>query len=146
MNSKEKSVVLIHDGVRPLISNMVISENIESVKEHGSAITSVKVTETIMEVNDDGSIKYIPDRTNSRLARAPQSFWFDEILSVHEQALSEGYDNFIDSCTMMNYYGKKMYLIDGPVENIKVTTPQDFYIMRAILDAQENSQIYGIDN
>ena len=46
----------------------------------------------------------------------------------------------------MNYYGKKMYLIDGPVENIKVTTPQDFYIMRAILDAQENSQIYGIDN
>ena len=142
----EKSVVLIHDGVRPLISNMLISENIESVKEHGSAITSVKVTETIMEVNNDGSIKYIPDRTHSRLARAPQSFWLDEILSVHEQALSEGHDNFIDSCTMMNYYGKKMYLIDGPVENIKVTTPQDFYIMRAILDAQENSQIYGIDN
>ena len=98
-----------------------------------------------MEVKDDSSIKYIPDRTYSRLARAPQSFWLDEILAVHNKALSEGRHDFIDSCTMMNYYGKKMYLVDGPIENIKVTTPQDFYIMRAILDAQENSQIYGLE-
>ena len=98
-----------------------------------------------MEVNDDKSIRYIPDRTHSRLARAPQSFFLDEILSVHNKALSEGKKDFIDSCTLMSYYGKKMYLIDGPIENIKVTTPQDFYIMRAILDAQENSQIYGLE-
>ena len=142
---EEKSVVLIHDGVRPLINEKLISDNIVSVKKNGSAITSVKVTETIMEVDDDGSIKYIPDRSHSRLARAPQSFWLDEILEAHNKALSEGKSDFIDSCTMMNYYGKKMYLIDGPIENIKVTTPQDFYIMRAILDAKENSQIYGLE-
>lgn len=123
----------------------MINKNIDSVINYGSAITSVKVTETIMEVKDDSSIKYIPDRTYSRLARAPQSFWLDEILAVHNKALSEGRHDFIDSCTMMNYYGKKMYLVDGPIENIKVTTPQDFYIMRAILDAQENSQIYGLE-
>ncbi len=139
------AVVLIHDGVRPLINNDVINDNIESVIHNGSAITSVNVTETIMEVNDDKSIRYIPDRTHSRLARAPQSFFLDEILSVHNKALSEGKKDFIDSCTLMSYYGKKMYLIDGPIENIKVTTPQDFYIMRAILDAQENSQIYGLE-
>lgn len=142
---EEKSVVLIHDGVRPLINEKLISDNIASVKKNGSAITSVKVTETIMEVNDDDSIKYIPDRSHSRLARAPQSFWLDEILEAHNKALSDGKSDFIDSCTMMNYYGKKMYLIDGPIENIKVTTPQDFYIMRAILDAKENSQIYGLE-
>ena len=145
MFGNERNIVLIHDGVRPLINDDVINRNIESVKKNGSAITSVKVTETIMEVNDDGSIKYIPDRSHSRLARAPQSFWLDEILEAHNRALSEGKSDFIDSCTMMNYYGKKMYLIDGPIENIKVTTPQDFYIMRAILDAQENSQIYGLE-
>lgn len=139
------AVVLIHDGVRPLINNDVINDNIESVIHNGLAITSVNVTETIMEVNDDKSIRYIPDRTHSRLARAPQSFFLDEILSVHNKALSEGKKDFIDSCTLMSYYGKKMYLIDGPIENIKVTTPQDFYIMRAILDAQENSQIYGLE-
>lgn len=49
---------------------------------------------------------------------------------------------FIDSCTMMKHYGHNLYLIDGPYENIKITTPDDFYTMRALLDAQENAQIY----
>ena len=141
----KNAIVLIHDGVRPLINDDVINKNIASVMKNGSAITSVNVTETIMEINDDASIKYIPDRTHSRLARAPQSFLLDEILDVHNKALLEGKKDFIDSCTMMSHYGKKLYLIDGPIENNKVTTPQDFYIMRAILDAQENSQIYGLE-
>lgn len=141
----KNAIVLIHDGVRPLINDDVINKNIASVMKNGSAITSVNVTETIIEINDDASIKYIPDRTHSRLARAPQSFLLDEILDVHNKALLEGKKDFIDSCTMMSHYGKKLYLIDGPIENIKVTTPQDFYIMRAILDAQENSQIYGLE-
>lgn len=140
----ESSIVLIHDGVRPLINQEVISENIASVKAHRSAITTAKVKETIMVVSADSSIDYIPDRDKSRLARAPQSFWLEDILTAHRKALSEGIDSFIDSCTMMQYYGHKLFLVDGPSENIKVTTPDDFYIMRAILDAKENSQIYGL--
>lgn len=142
----EKSVVLIHDGVRPLINDKVINDNIISVREKGSAITTVKVKETVMVVNQDFSIDYIPDRENSRLARAPQSFWLEDILMVHRKALQEGKKDFIDSCTMMQYYHKKLFLIDGPSENIKVTTPDDFYIMRAILDAKEDSQIYDLDD
>jgi len=46
---------------------------------------------------------------------------------------------------MMQYYGNKLYLIEGPQENIKITTPDDFYSMRAILDARENAQIYGFE-
>ena len=46
---------------------------------------------------------------------------------------------------MMKYYGYKLYLIEGPSENIKITTPEDFYIMRALLDAKENTQIYGVE-
>ena len=98
-----------------------------------------------MIVSDDNSINYIPERENSRLARAPQSFWLDEILKAHRSANQQNISDFIDSCTMMQYFGKKMYLIDGPQENIKITTPDDFYIMRAILDAKENSQIYGYE-
>lgn len=141
----ESSIVLIHDGVRPLINRKVISDNIASVKINGSAITAAVVKETIMIVNEDNSISYIPNRTNSRLARAPQSFWLSEILEAHRSALSEGIKDFIDSCTMMQYYHKKLHLVDGPYENIKITTPDDFYIMRAMLDAKENSQIYGFD-
>ena len=142
---EEDSIVLIHDGVRPMINNTVIADNIRSVKDHGSAITTAVVKETILVVNDDNSINYVPDRARSRIAKAPQSFWLKDILSVHEQALSEGRSNFIDSCTMMQHYGKSLYLVDGPYENIKITTPDDFYSMRAMLEAKENAQIYGFD-
>ena len=138
----EESVVLFHDGVRPLINEKVISDNIQSVQEHGSAITSAIVKETIMVVKDDNSIDYVPDRAHSRVAKAPQSFWLDDILNVHHKAQKEGIEDFIDSCTMMKYYGHNLFLIDGPYENIKITTPDDFYTMRALLDAQENAQIY----
>lgn len=142
----EKCVALIHDGVRPLIKAKTISDNIEMVKKCGSSITTVPVKETIMVVSEDNSIDYIPDRNNSRLARAPQSFWLDEILETHRRALSDGFDNFIDSCTMMQHYGKKMFLVDGPQENIKITTPEDFYTMRTLLDAKENAQLYGYED
>ena len=138
----EKSIVLIHDGVRPLINEQVITDNIESVKNNGSAITSAVVKETIMVVKEDNSIDYVPERANSRVAKAPQSFWLNDILSVHHKAQNENRRDFIDSCTMMKYYGNNLFLIDGPYENIKITTPDVFYTMRALLDAQENEQIY----
>lgn len=142
----EKSVVLIHDGVRPLINEKVITDNIASVKKYGSAITTAVVKETILVVKDDeGVIDYVPSRKNSRVAKAPQSFWLDDILDAHHCALAEGQIDFIDSCTMMQYYGKQLHLIDGPYENIKITTPDDFYTMRAILEARENAQIYGME-
>lgn len=139
----EPAIVLIHDGVRPLIDAQLITGNIQSVKEHGSAITTVPVQETVIITDDNSEIQAIPDRSHSRLARAPQSFWLSDILEAHRQSLAEGIDNFIDSCSMMKHFGKHLYLIDGPRDNIKVTTPEDFYVMRAILDAKENAQIYG---
>ena len=142
----EKSIVLIHDGVRPLITPKTITDNIKSVISNGSAITSVKVKETVLVVEEDNSISYIPSRTNSRLARAPQSFWIDDILNLHYKALEEGINDFIDSCSMMQYYKKKLFLVEGPEENIKITTPEDLYIMRALLDARENAQIYGCED
>ncbi len=141
----EESVVLIHDGVRPLIHDKTISDNIASVREHGSAITSVTVKETVLVVAEDNSIESVPRREDTRLARAPQSFYLHDILNAHRRAMEENRYDFIDSCSMMQYYGKKLYLIDGPQENIKITTPDDFYTMRALLDAKEEAQIYGLE-
>ena len=138
----EPSVVLIHDGVRPLINEKTITDNIESVRKHGSAITTAVVKETILVVNDDEAIESVPDRSRSRVAKAPQSFWLQDILKAHRQAQADGEYNFIDSCTMMKHYGHELYLVDGPYENIKITTPDDFYSMRALLDAKENEQLY----
>lgn len=141
----ERSIVLIHDGVRPLITEKTISDNIASVMRYGSAITSVRVKETVLEVDEEEVIRSVPPRAMSRLARAPQSFWLDEILSAHRRALAEGRTDFIDSASMMMEYGHELRLVEGPEENIKITTPDDFFSMRAILDARENRQIYGID-
>lgn len=136
------SIVLIHDGVRPLIDTRVITDNISSVRKYRSAITTAGVTETILVIDGNKDIKFVPEREVSRVAKAPQSFYLSDILSAHELAREEGRNDFIDSCTLMNYYGYPLHLVEGPYENIKITTPNDFYIMRAYLDAKENEQLY----
>lgn len=138
----DNSIVLIHDGVRPLINEKVITDNIASVKKNGSAITTAVVKETILVVDNEESIRYVPNREHSRVAKAPQSFWLKDIIGVHRKAQEEGKMDYIDSCTMMKQYGYSLFLVDGPSENIKITTPDDFFTMRALLDAQENMQIY----
>ena len=143
---EEPAIVLIHDGVRPLITKELLSQNIEAVKKYGSSITAGVVKETIVEINSDGSVKSVPSRDHSRVAKAPQSFWLDDILKAHEQALKNGEKNNIDSCTLMQKYGKKqLHMVDGPYENIKITTPDDYFTMRAIFQAREDYQIYGFE-
>ena len=142
---QEKSIVLIHDGVRPMIYKKTIDDNLQSVREHGSAITSVAVKETVLVVSAYNTIKEVQNGTDKRWASPQQSFYLDEIIGLHRRAITEGKDDFIDSCSMMQYYGHKLYLIDGPQENIKITTPDDFYTMRALLDAKEEAQIFGFE-
>ena len=138
----EENIVLIHDGVRPLINEELIKRNIQDVKDYGSSITSGIVKETIVEIYDNNDIKLVPDRAHSRVAKAPQCFWLKDILSAHKKAMNEQSFNFIDSCSMMKYYGYKLHMTDGPYENIKITTPDDFYMMRAVLQAKEDAQLY----
>jgi 2-C-methyl-D-erythritol 4-phosphate cytidylyltransferase len=137
----ENTIVLIHDGVRPLINAETISDNIRSVKENGSAVTCTVAKETVILVDDNNNVAEVPSRERSRFAKAPQSFWLREILEVDRQAISEGYTNMIDSCTLMRHYGKPLSVVIGPTENIKITTPDDFYIFRALYDARENQQL-----
>lgn len=136
------SIVLIHDGVRPLIVEQTITDNIETAKKEGNCITCVPATETFVVKQEDGSLN-IPSRDNSLIARAPQTFVLGDILDAHEKAQQANKHDFIDSCTMMSYYGHQMHTIIGPMENIKITTPTDFFIFRAMVQVHENQQIFG---
>ncbi len=138
----DDSLVLIHDGVRPLITEKTISDNITTTAEFGNCITCIPATETFVVRQKDGSLD-IPSRNDSLIARAPQTFVLKDILSAHRQAQSEGKKEFIDSCTMMSHYGHEMHTIIGPMENIKITTPTDFFIFRAMVEVHENQQIFG---
>lgn len=128
------SVVIVHDGVRPLIDQQTITDCIVSVKKNGSAVTVVPATETIVQ-SEDGVITNIIDRKQCQLARAPQCFRLGELHDAHHKAVEEGLGDFIDSASLMSYYGHKLYEVEGANSNIKITTPSDFYIMRAIMDA-----------
>lgn len=139
----KECIVLIHDGVRPLISVDLITRNIEDVKKYKSSITSSKVKETIVEVDDNGEITSVNDRAYSRIAKAPQCFFLNDILEAHNKALAEGKTSFIDCCTMMNYYNYKLHMTDDSYENIKITTQEDFYTMKAILQAREHHKSKG---
>ena len=136
------SVVLVHDGVRPLVDSRTISDCIDCVEEHGSAVTVVPAIETIVQ-STDGVIDNIIDRKRCQLARAPQCFRLGELREAHERALDEGLTEFIDSASLMAHYGHKLYEVEGSPANIKITTPSDYYIMRAIMDEQEDSQFFG---
>ena len=136
-------IVIVHDGVRPLIDQQTITDCIVSVKKNGSAVTVVPATETIVQ-SEDGVITNIIDRKQCQLARAPQCFRLGELHDAHHKAVEEGLGDFIDSASLMSYYGHKLYEVEGANSNIKITTPSDFYIMRAIMDAEESSQIFGL--
>lgn len=140
----ENIIVLIHDGVRPLIDAKLISDNIASVKKYGNGITVVPAIETIIEINEDNNIEQVADRNRCRLARAPQSFFLSDILLAHERALAEGENEMIDSAMLMHNYGATLHTVIGPMENIKITNPMDYYIFRAIIMARENEQIGGL--
>ena len=138
----ENCNVLIHDGVRPLIKEQTITDCIKTVTEKGNCITCIPATETFVVKQEDETLE-IPSRENSLIARAPQCFRLYDILEAHHKAQLNGKHDFIDSCTMMSFYGYQMNTIIGPMENIKITTPTDFFIFRAMVEVHENQQIFG---
>lgn len=142
--SPKEDIVMIHDGVRPIITDTLISENIQCVKENGNCITTAPAFETIILKKNDQEIGTILDRNQCAYAKAPQSFRLSDILDVHEKAMKEGKHDFIDSAILMKSYGYILHTVTCGTENIKITSPSDFYIFRAICEAKENSQIWGI--
>lgn len=143
-DTNEKTIVLVHDGVRPLVDNDTITKNIESVKKYSSAITVTPAIETIIYVDKKEYMNDVIDRKQCRMAKAPQSFYAEELFQVHLQAIKDNKLEFIDSACLLQEYGWKLHTVEGNMENIKITTPIDFYLFRAIIEAKENSQIWGI--
>lgn len=139
----EGDIVLIHDGVRPLITSGLISQNIEAVKKYGNGITSEASRESIVRSIDGENISEVPPRAQMYTAKAPQSFYYKDILRLYEMAYEDGIKS-IDSSHLCSLYNEPMHLVVSTKNNIKITEPADFYIYRAIYEALEGQQIFGI--
>ena len=135
--------MLIHDGVRPLIDGGIISKNIEAAKKYGAAITVKPVIETVIQVDEADVINQVIERSTCQTAVAPQTFALSKIYSLHLKAQAENQFDMTDSATLARYFGLPLHTVMGGSENIKITTPSDFYIFRAIYEARENAQIFG---
>jgi 2-C-methyl-D-erythritol 4-phosphate cytidylyltransferase len=136
-------IVLIHDGVRPLINAELISANIARVREFGVAISVEAVTESIVRLDGDDRIAEIPPRTKMYTAKAPQSFRYGMIWDLYQRAQRDGMRT-IDSAHLCSIYGAEMRTVKSTPNNVKITAPADYYIFRALYEAMENEQILGV--
>ena len=140
------SIVLIHDGVRPLITDELIDENIANVQKYGTSITSGSCTETPIISIDGKEICDVLKRNTIYMAKAPQCFYLDDILEAHHKVRNTelGYANpkIVDSCSLYMSTGKKVHLTEGNRENIKVTTVEDYISLLANLSVEDQKQIF----
>ena len=144
--NNDDSIVLIHDGVRPNITRDVISENINCAKTKGNAITCTSCFETILVSENGINPEHVPYRKHTYAAQAPQSFHLGEIIKAHEttRKTNPQYTDIVDSCTLFKTLNKPTYMIKGNRGNIKITTIEDLYILRALIRYKEDVEAFGL--
>lgn len=139
----DDEIILIHDGVRPFINEELISRNIEAVKKYGSAITVEAARESIVRSVDGESVSEVPPRGQMYTAKAPQSFRYGRILELYEKARKDGVQT-IDSSHLCSLYQVPMHVVESTKNNLKITEPADYYMYRALYEAMESQQIFGL--
>lgn len=127
-------IVLIHDAIRPLVSDEIISDCIKTVKIKGNAIASINCQEAMLETADKISSNSSYPRDKLMRTQTPQGFFLNDILNVHEQARKLGISNSIASCTLFIETGHEVFFSLGSEKNIKITTPEDLEIFQMFLN------------
>lgn len=132
----DDDIVIIHDGIRPLVDETVLNDVIEKAQQYGNGVSSLPYTEQIFVYDDDKStIKYIP-RDKLRKVSTPQAYRFKKLVWGYEKAFKEniGIQGSSYTNTMMVELGERLYFAKGSEKNIKLTTKDDLEIFKALLD------------
>lgn len=143
----EDDVIVIHDGVRPLIQDSIISENVRIAKKYGSAMTVRPVIESVVITSrEEAAFEDFKKRDDTYSLTAPQSFKISILTKAYKDI--EGKDTpmpLLDSALVFTYLGNDIHIIKENNNNIKVTTPEDYYILKAMLELEENRYVFGIN-
>lgn len=139
------TLILVHDGVRPLVTAGDIAANLAAARRFGGAVTVAPAYETIAVVDDAGRVGSLVPRETCRLVRAPQTFRLGDMLQAHAQADALGRDEVIDTLTLMRDAGfPPPVAVEGAVDNIKITTPQDFMLFKQLVEAREEQRAWDL--
>ncbi|PTP29409.1 IspD/TarI family cytidylyltransferase [Vibrio splendidus] len=134
--NNKNNTILIHDGVRPVIDDDLITRNINTVAKHGSSVTIVPCKETILYRDGEESSGYSAlERSNCIIARAPQCFKIDDVLPAAESSYTEQLE-FIDTYSLMEHCGVKASFVEGQHSNIKITTIDDYLMAKNLLEGK----------
>lgn len=134
----DEDIVLIHDAIRPLVSDEIITDCIIKTKEYGSAIAAIPCAEAMLITDDQMKSKEIFFRDNLKRTQTPQGFHLKKLCDMHRLALERGITNSVASCTLMIELGETVYFSKGSEKNIKLTTVEDIDIFKALLLAKRS--------
>ena len=145
-SNNDDDIVLIHDGVRPIIADELINEVIDRVCEKGAAATCTPLFETPIVSKSGSVVEETPLRSDCYTAQAPQGYILGEVLNAHNEIKKDNpeYEGIVDNCTLMTKLGKDVAIVKGPRSNIKVTTTEDLYIFKALLEFKETTDALGL--
>ena len=143
-------IVLIHDGVRPFVTEKMIKEVIAAAKTEQAASVGVKAKDTIKETKDDGSVVKTVSRHNLWLTQTPQAFQFAILRKAYDAAYRDSYYG-TDDASLVERIGIKVKMIAGSYDNIKITTPEDLLMAKALLKSKSGGEMqtrigYGYDS
>lgn len=137
----ENSVVLIHDGARPLVTNKIIEENIQTARDFDVCETVLPCSDTIIQSLDNCTNTKTLNRNQLFTVQTPQSFKFDLIYSSYYKYFNsyevEKKELTDDISCIQLYESKKIYLIEGDKKNLKLTTPQDFIFLESFIKNEQ---------
>ncbi|RLD64150.1 MAG: 2-C-methyl-D-erythritol 4-phosphate cytidylyltransferase [Bacteroidetes bacterium] len=130
--------LIFHDAVRPLVSNNIIENVVNALKEYNSVDVAVPATDTIMEIDKNGFIKKIPNRKYLKISQTPQAFKLSTIKKAYEIALQDPNFMTTDDCSVVLKYLKdeKIFIVNGSEENIKITYKSDLLLFEELLKQQ----------
>ena len=141
----ETTLVGVHDGARPLIDPDTVAAVIEAAAEFGGAAVAVPVKDTLKRTDADGIILDTPDRTNLWRVQTPQVFDRAALCAAMDAAMAAGKD-YTDDCQLMEAAGHKVKLVKGLDTNLKLTTPEDIALAKALMKGSDNMRIgHGYD-
>jgi 2-C-methyl-D-erythritol 4-phosphate cytidylyltransferase len=128
----EYDIIVIHDGIRPFVSEELIDLSIRGAAELGAVAIGVPVNDTVKFVRNDKTVKETPDRNNIWFAQTPQAFKRECIRAAYESAYRDGFYG-TDDASLVERMGVRVNMIPGAYDNIKITTPEDLVLGEFIL-------------
>ena len=129
-------VVLIHDGARPFVSDIIIDKSIEEAKEHKAIVVGVPVKDTIKVIDNDKNIVDTPNRSVLWAVQTPQTFDYNILIDAYKDAFKNKFYG-TDDAMLVERIGYKVKMLEGSYNNIKITTQEDLNIGSQILSVQD---------